>query len=40
MQQSLRVRVAGPLAACAPELSSYMAKQGYTDHSVTNHVRG
>jgi site-specific recombinase XerD len=35
----LRVRVAGPLAECAPELISYLAKRGYTDHSVTNHVR-
>lgn len=39
MEQSLRVRVSGPLAGCASELVSYLAKRGYTDHSVTNHVR-
>ncbi len=39
MEQSLRVRVSGPLAGCASELVSCLAKRGYTDHSVTNHVR-
>jgi site-specific recombinase XerD len=39
MEQSSRVHVSGPLAGCAPELIRHLAKGGYTDHSVTNHVR-
>jgi hypothetical protein len=38
MEQSLRVRVRGPLAGYAPELIGYLVDQGYADHSVTNHL--
>ena len=38
MEQSLRVRVRGPLAGYAPELVGYLVDQGYADHSVRNHL--
>ena len=39
MQQALRVRVGEPLAAYVPDLIEHLVDQGYSDRSVTDHVR-
>ncbi len=39
MEQALRVRVGEPLASYVPELIEYLADLGYSDRSVTDHVR-
>lgn len=39
MEQALRVRVAEPLAVYVPELIGHLVEEGYSERSVTDHVR-